>query len=69
MLSSFPPRRCSVVAGVRQFALGLLVPMSGVLEGFNLRLIVVAARRFEELDCIALGIERRVEIDGQRIRP
>jgi hypothetical protein len=46
-----------------KFALGLLVPMPGVLEGFNLRLAVVAARRFEEQVVVALGIERRVEID------
>jgi hypothetical protein len=46
-----------------KFALGLLVPMPGVLEGFNLRLAVVAAGRFEEQIVVALGIERRVEID------
>ena len=46
-----------------KFTLGLLVPMPGVLEGFNLRLAVVAARRFEEQIVVALGIERRVEID------
>jgi hypothetical protein len=46
-----------------KFALGLLVSMPGVLEGFNLRLAVVAARRFEEQIVIALGIERRVEIN------
>jgi hypothetical protein len=37
--------------------------MPGILEGFNLRFAVVAAGRFEEQIVIALGIERRVEID------
>jgi hypothetical protein len=37
--------------------------MPGVLEGFNLRLAVVAAGRFEEQVVVVLGIERRVEID------
>jgi hypothetical protein len=37
--------------------------MPGVLEGFNLRLAVMAARRFEEQIVVVLGIERRVEIN------
>ena len=66
-----------------KFALGLLVPMPGVLEGFNLRLAVIGSSgresaltrfflertdvrchgRFEEQIVVALGIERRVEIN------
>ena len=45
------------------FALGLLVPMPGVLKRLDLRLAVLSLGRFEEEIVVALGVERRVEVD------
>lgn len=46
-----------------KFALGLRVPVPRVLEGFNLRLARLSLGRFEQEIVVALGIERRVEVD------
>ena len=45
------------------FALGLLVPVPGVLKGLDLRRAALPLGRFEEEIVVALGIERRVEVD------
>ena len=45
------------------FALGLLVPMPGVLKRLDLRLAVLSLGRFEEEIVVALGIERRGEVN------
>ena len=45
------------------FALGLLVPVLGVLKRLDLRLAVLPLGRFEEEIVVALGVERRVEVD------
>ena len=44
-------------------ALGLLVPVPGVLERLDLRLAALALGRFEEEIVVALGVKRRVQID------
>ena len=54
------------VGRVHQFvelALGLFAPMARVFKGRDLRLALVPLGRLEQEIVVALGIERRVEID------
>ena len=46
-----------------ELALGLFAPMPRVFKGRDLRLALVPLGRFEEEIVVALGIERRVEVD------
>ena len=46
-----------------KLALGLLVPVPGVLERLDLCLAALALGRFEEEIVVALGIERRIQVD------
>ncbi len=46
-----------------EFGLGLVRPVPGVLEGFDLRLAGVALGGLEEEVVVALGIKGRVEVD------
>ena len=46
-----------------EFILRLPAPVPRILEGGDLRVGFVALRRFEQQVVIALGIERRIEID------
>jgi hypothetical protein len=48
---------------IGKLALGLLAPMPRIFECGYLRVGFVALRRFKEYGIIALGIERRIEIN------
>lgn len=46
-----------------ELALGLFAPMPRIFKRRDLRLALVALGRFEEEIVVALGVERRIEVD------